>query len=230
MFRFGSCFATRLHVVQPDSVNASPAYQTWHAFDHKQVRQCNVMSAAMYFAAVCLQGNLLWHDCSVRGGNSGSPVWVVWPPTGRKRSPSTAQSSLPEATASSTGRKLLQQDGGSSSSTSASRAGASSSAAASNPSGGVTGHIQVVGVHSSSLKLPYTSQLGAFAEALYAQLASKADTASSAAGPATDVCVGGAGGREADGVNVLLPVAVPFTADTYAWIDDVLQKHTCSGD
>jgi hypothetical protein len=152
---------------------------------------------------------------------------VVWPP--EERNPATALPPAPAVTATTIGRKLLQQDG-SSSSTSASRAGASSGAAASNPSGSVAGHIQVVGVHSSSLKLPYTSQLGAFAEALYAQQASKADTASSAGGPATDVCVGGAGGREADGVNVLLPVAVPFTADTYAWIDDVLQKHTCPGD
>jgi hypothetical protein len=98
------------------------------------------------------------------------------------------------------------------------------------------------------LKAPYTSQLGAFAEALYAQQASKAaaqqaaaDAATAAGGGLTtgasnmlrmrdDDCVGGAGGREADGVNVLLPVAVPFTADTYAWIDDMLQKHTCAGD
>jgi hypothetical protein len=34
----------------------------------------------------------------------------------------------------------------------------------------------------------------------------------------------GAGGREGDGDNILLHVAVPFTGDTYAWVDQVLKE------
>jgi hypothetical protein len=179
-------------------------------------------------------------------------VWVVWPPE-QPSPPSTAaaaaaaKSTAGQSTASSSiGRRLLQQDASSSSSSSSNSADASAS------SGYPFGHVQVVGVHSSSLKLPFNSQLGAYAEALYEQRASKASsspfTAAAAAAAAAEAatadttdasggstlrsrlqsgCVGGAGGREPDGVNVLLPVAVPFTADTYAWIEDVLQQHTC---
>uniref|UniRef100_A0A383W1B5 Peptidase S1 domain-containing protein n=1 Tax=Tetradesmus obliquus TaxID=3088 RepID=A0A383W1B5_TETOB len=169
-----------------------------------------------------LQGNLLWHDCSVRGGNSGSPVWVAWPQ--EPSSPSTAAAARPVAASSSIGRRLLQHDG--TSSTDAQKRLAAPAA----------GYIQVVGVHSSSLKYPFNSQLGAYAEAMYEQRAKQAAAAGTSGGPGLDgssatagdaECVGGAGGREPDGVNVLLPVAVPFTAHTYAWIEDVLQKHTC---
>jgi hypothetical protein len=140
------------------------------------------------------------------------------------------------ASRSSIGRRLLQQSASSSSSNSR-----SADSGVAKQWATAAGYVQVVGVHSSSLKLPYNSQLGAFAEALYAQRASQTAAAAEAAGlngvsgsnrsslrVSADECVGGAGGREPDGVNVLLPVAVPLTADTYAWMDDVLQQHTCS--
>jgi hypothetical protein len=41
----------------------------------------------------------------------------------------------------------------------------------------------------------------------------------------------GAGGREGDGDHILLPVAVPFTGDTYKWIDQVLREFDkCPGE
>lgn len=80
------------------------------------------------------------------------------------------------------------------------------------------------------------SQIGVYAASVYAQEVANA-AASQAAGAAgsrvgnsVGECVAGAGGREPDGVNVLLPVAVPFTGDTYAWIDSVISGHRCRGD
>lgn len=75
--------------------------------------------------------------------------------------------------------------------------------------------------------------MGAYAAAVYAQealrQAASFNTASSEGLGSLKQCVVGAGGRDDDGDNVLLPVAVPFTGDTYHWIADVLKQHTCPG-
>lgn len=219
-------------------------------------------------------------SCLRRGGNSGSPVWVVWP--------SEQQSN------SSSSKPALSWD-----------------------------QFQAVGVHSSSLRFPSDSQVGVYAEELYAQSIARAQQrqAAAAAGKAVPTCtaatgsltiapavvsaaaapvaspskartsegaavagqtqatstaavsgvggkggrptaatpvgpsmsstgaatapgtvgaatghkrrralLAGAGGRQEDGLT-LLPVAVPFTSDTYAWIEQVLKEFEhCPGE
>lgn len=164
-------------------------------------------------AALCLL-------CGCRkGGNSGSPIWVVWPDE--------------------------QQQGTKDSS--------STAAAAS------WDRFSAVGVHSSSLKVPADSQVGLYAADQYAQGVARAQqrkaangqTCSAATaslelsgtarpGPQTSVAaaqvatgrklLAGAGGREEEEGVVLLPVAVPFVGDTYAWIEQVLTEfERCPG-
>lgn len=73
----------------------------------------------------------------------------------------------------------------------------------------------MIGVHSSSLQLSRDSPTGVYAEPTYAHELAKAATAAGSSN-SSDRCVVGAGGRDSGGVNVLLPLAVPFTADTYS--------------
>lgn len=196
------------------------------------------------------------HCVLCRGGNSGSPVWVVW------QQQKQQQQAL-NGTAAEPGPPWEQ--------------------------------FQAVGVHSSSLKFPRDSQVGEYAEALYAQsiaseqqrqaaaaaagrrapsctaatssfsqvpfpdaaasassagsspaarasqplgAAAPTGSASRAAAAAGAIPTGrrrallaGAGGREPDGEHTLLPVAVPFTGDTYKWLEGVLKEfESCPGE
>eukprot|EP00879_Flechtneria_rotunda_P012399 GHRR01012947.1.p1 GENE.GHRR01012947.1~~GHRR01012947.1.p1 ORF type:complete len:284 (+),score=121.70 GHRR01012947.1:1127-1978(+) len=253
-----------------------------------------------------LQGSLLWHSCYVRGGNSGSPVWIVWPPVAQKGTNVSMTSSATEQHSSShhgsssiwaaNGKRRLSATG--CNNATKQQRGCFSSSSSNNimqqqhDSSTVFSRVQVIAVHTSSLKIPKGDGLAAYAKAAYATaIAAAADgsnivgcsaissgsvqqnTAQSdaAAGSTAGVPVqsdtakvtspmlvtalpvsivadtrpssthsssgssasqrallAGAGGHEDDGENVLLPVAVPFTGDSYRWILKVLDEHQCT--
>lgn len=174
------------------------------------------------------QGNLLWHDCHVRGGNSGSPVWIEWPASALMHSGGAAELGTSN-TLQMGGRKLLEQD--SKKRSLQQQQGDQQQGAQDLQQADQQPVLQVVGVHSSSLIFSVSSDHGAYAAAMYADEMLRPPASRSIEGLGVSglggQCVAGAGGREAEGDDVLLPVAVPFTEDTYKWILDVLQQHTC---
>jgi hypothetical protein len=159
--------------------------------------------------------------CCRKGGNSGSPVWVVWPD---QQQQGTQNSSSTAAAASWDRFSAVGVHS------------ASLKVAADSQVGLYAAEQYAQGVARAQQRKAAGGQTCSAATASLQELSGAARVGMQPAVAAGQVATGrkllaGAGGREEEEGVVLLPVAGPFVGDTYAWVEQVLTEfERCPGE